>query len=82
MNRWSRITGIQSTIGVVFLMILIIAAALAISWGLTCLFVYWISLLWVGSPLAFDWSWEFATGMWLALALLGGFTSARVNIND
>ena len=82
MSRWSRITGIQSTIGIVFLMIFIIIAALAISWGLTCLIVYWISLLWAGTVFAFEWSWAFATGIWLALCLIGSFCQARINFND
>ena len=82
MHYWSRITGIQNTIGVIFIMIFIILAALAISWGLTCLIVYWISLLWAGTIFAFEWSWSFATGTWLALCLIGGFTSARINVND
>jgi hypothetical protein len=82
MNRWSRVTGIQSTIGIVFLMIFIILAALAVSWGLTCLVVYWISLLWAGTVFAFEWSWAFATGVWLALCLIGSFCQAKVNLND
>jgi hypothetical protein len=73
---------VQNSIGFVGLVILIMIALLAASWGITCLFVYWISLLWAGTAFAFTWSWEFATGVWLALALLGGFTSARVNVND
>lgn len=81
MNRWSRVTGIQSTIGIVFLMIFIILAALAVSWGLTCLVVYWISLLWTGTIFAFEWSWSFATGVWLTLCLIGGFCNARINLN-
>lgn len=72
----------QSTIGLIGLFIIILIALFAASWGITCLFVYWISLLWAGTAFAFTWSWEFATGIWLALALLGGFTSARVNVND
>ena len=82
MNHWSRVTGIQSTIGIVFLMIFIILAALAVSWGLTCLVVYWISLLWAGTVFAFEWSWAFATGIWLALCLIGSFCQARINFND
>jgi len=73
---------IQNTVGFVFLVILFIILILAASWGITCLIVYWISLLWVNTAFAFNWSWEFATGVWLALALLGGFTSVRVNTND
>ena len=72
----------QSIIGLIFLIIFFIIVILAVSWGITCLFVYWIGLLWAGTVFAFDWSWEFATGVWLALALLGGFTRARVNLND
>ena len=73
---------IQNSIGFVFLIIFLILFFLTASWGITCLFVYWISLLWAGTAFAFDWSWDFATGVWLVLALLGGFTNARVNIND
>ena len=82
MNHWSRVTGIQSTAGLIFAIIFIIVAALAASWGLTCLIVYWISLLWAGTAFAFERSWAFATGVWLALALFGGFCSARINFND
>lgn len=71
----------QNTIGFIGLVIIILIALLAASWGITCLFVYWISLLWAGTVFAFTWSWEFATGVWLALVLLGSFTSVRVNSN-
>ncbi len=82
MSYWRRITGIQSAIGLAFLIVFVVVAAVAFSWGITCLFVYWISLLWVGTPWAFTWSWEFATGVWLALCLIGGFCSARINFNE
>ena len=82
MNRWSRVTGIQSTVCIVFLIIFIVLAALAMSWGLTCLVVYWISLLWAGTVFAFEWSWQFATGIWLALCLISSFCQARINFND
>ena len=67
---------IAETIGLIVSVIILAAIAFAASWGLTCLFVYWISLLWAGTIFAFDWSWEFATGIWLALALLSSFCSA------
>lgn len=72
----------QNIVGFVGLVIILFIALLAASWGITCLFVYWISLLWAGTAFAFTWSWKFATGIWLALALLGGFTSVRMNTND
>ena len=71
----------QSTISFVFLSIFLIIAVLAASWGITCLVVYWISLLWSGTVFAFDWSWGFATGVWLVLALLGVSANIRVNNN-
>ena len=77
-----RSLNIQNTIGLIFFIVFFIIFLLAASWGITCLFVYWISLLWAGTAFAFTWSWEFATGVWLALGLLGGFTSMRVNSND
>ena len=74
---------IQETIGYAALIVISVVIALAASWGLTCLFVYWISWLWAGTTFAFDWSWEFATGVWLALALLGGFCNATgIKVND
>lgn len=82
MDRWSRITGIQSTIGIVSLIIFVVLAALVVSWGATCLVVYWISLLWAGTVFAFEWSWTFATGVWLVLCLIGSFCQARINLDD
>ena len=73
---------VQSTIGVVILSIFFVLFAIGVSWAITCLFVYWISLLWAGTIFAFTWSWEFATGIWLALLLLGSFTGVRVNLNE
>lgn len=81
MRRFNSLS-FQSTFGMIAAIILFVLFALGISWGITCLFVYWISLLWANTPFAFDWSWDFATGIWLALALIGGFTSARINVND
>ena len=78
----NRITGIQNTAGVVGFVILFVIAALAASWGITCLFVYWISLLWTGTVLAFEWSWSFATGVWLALCLISCFCSVNIKVND
>ena len=69
---------VQNALGYVFLILLF----LGLSWGITCLFVYWISVLWTNTIFAFDWSWEFATGIWLALILLDCFIDMRVNIND
>ena len=77
-----RRLAVQNTIGLIILSIFLVVFAIGISWAITCLFVYWISLLWAGSIFAFTWSWEFATGIWLALCLLGSFTSVRVNFND
>ena len=77
-----RRLAVQNTIGLIILSIFLVVFAIGISWAITCLFVYWISLLWAGTILAFTWSWEFATGIWLALCLLGSFTSVRVNFND
>lgn len=77
-----RSLNIQNSIGMVFAVIFIILAIFVISWGITCLFVYWISLLWVNTPFAFSWSLEFATGIWLVLCLIGSFCSARINLND
>ena len=83
MSYWSRVTGIQNTTALIFCIFFIVLAALAISWGITCLVVYWISLLWMGSVFAFEWSWQFATGIWLVLCLIGSFLrGAKVNFND
>ena len=78
----SRSINIQNTVGAIFIILFIIAAITFISWGLTCLFVYWISLLWTNTVFAFEWSYHFATGVWLILILLGSFCSARINFND
>lgn len=72
----------NSPIRFAILVILIVALVTAASWGITLLFTYLISLFWAGTVLAFDWSVPFATGIWLVLLLIGGFTSARVNFND
>ena len=69
---------IQNALGYIFLIFLF----LGLSWGITCLFVYWISMLWTNTVFAFDWSLEFATGIWLALILLDCFIDMRVNGND
>lgn len=63
------ITKIQSCVGIVGTIILMVVAGLVFSWGVTCLFTYWISILWSGSIVAFNWSWDFATGIWLVLIL-------------
>ena len=73
---------IQSTVGIIAAVIGIVLFALLASWGITCLVVYWISLLWANTVFAFTWSIEFATGIWLALCLIGGFCSARINFDD
>ena len=73
---------IQNKIGSIGFIILTIVIFLAISWGITCLFTYWISLLWINTIFVFEWSYEFATGVWLVLILLSGFVNLRVNSND
>ena len=64
---------IQNALGIFFLTLLF----LGLSWGITCLFVYWISILWTNTIFTFDWSWEFATGVWLAFILLDCFIDMR-----
>ena len=36
----NQITSVQNTVGIIGLVVLFIIAALAASWGITCLFVY------------------------------------------
>lgn len=64
------LTKIQNTMGVIGLVITLLVVYIAASWGLTCLFLYWISLLWSGTIFAFEWSWAFSTGAWLLLILI------------
>lgn len=78
----NQITNVQSAVGMIGACILLVIIALIVGWGMTCLFVYWISLLWANTPFAFEWSWEFATGVWLALCLIGSFCGAKVKIDD
>ena len=77
-----KITNIQNAVGTIGSIILFIIAAIVISWGITCLFVYWISVFWANSPLAFEWSWEFATGVWLALWLISCFCNINIKVDD
>lgn len=61
---------IRRSSALAILTILMVFLIEAISWGITCLITYGVSLLLANTFLAFEWSWFLATGIWLIFILL------------
>jgi hypothetical protein len=73
---------IQEGIGNIAIMVVVMLSFLVVSWVITCAGLYIVSLLWEGTPFAFEWSLSFSTGIWIILSLVGSFLNTDIKLKE